>query len=732
MNGHPKQFYVFGRFRFDAQERLLRYDGRSVPLAPKAADTLLLLIENAGQLVEKDELIRQVWPDAHVEEGALNKNISVLRRTLSDRDGGEEYIETIPKRGYRFVASLDEVIDKDGASTHSSSVAPGAMPPAVIAQPPSPRLSRRGLLWLLLVLACVIAVGLGIMRVYSRHSEQPMYFSISLPSPVRDLALSPNGVLLAFIAPPPTQSGEVLWVQRIGTTEAHPLPGTEGASYPFWSPDSDYIAFFADGKLKKIKSDGGAVQVLCDAPIGRGGTWNRDGVIIFAPDSGIGLRRVSDAGGVATLVSGFHQQPVTTMSNRWPVFLPDGKHFLYTSVDFGSDLQEDSGGIYLGSLDSPQHRRLVAASANAHFIPPGYLLFFRNKTLMAQRFNSENLLLAGEPVAVANDVVYLSSVARALFSGSQNGTLVYQKSFDSISSQLVWYDRTGRQLRTVGPPARYANPRLSPNGQSVAVDIDDPQSFNTDIWIIGSNPSAPFRFTFDPGQDEAPLWSSDGKTILWLSDRGGKNNLHIKAADESGSDKSITALLPSQLSFASAPSDWSPDRRFVLYTDMHEGTVLHLWVLPMTGPSASHRLLDGNAADLEGQFSPDGRWIAYCSNPSGQWEIYVTPFPPTGLKYQISTNGGREPRWRRDGKELFFLSPDRRLMRVSVKAGSKFAFTAPKPLFMTQAHEPITAEEFFTYDVSADGQRFLINTNVEKNPPPPLDIILNWASRFSY
>ncbi len=728
MNGRPKQFYVFGHFRFDAQERLLRHDDRSVPLAPKAADTLLLLLENAGELVEKEELVRRVWHDTHVQDGALNKNISVLRRTLSERDGAEEYIQTVPKRGYRFVVSVDEVADYEGASSDSSSVAGIAVPPVLMAKLPSSRLSLRVLVLLLLILAGVVAIALGLIRVYSsRYSEQAMYFSISLPSPVRDLALSPSGVLLAFIAPPPRQAGEVLWVQRIGTTEAHPVPGTEGASYPFWSPASDYIGFFADGKLKKIRFAGGPVQVICDAPIGRGGTWNRDGLIVFAPDSGVGLSRVAATGGVVSPVNGFEQKPVTTRSNRWPVFLPDGKHFLYTSIDFGADLQGDSSGIYLATLDSAEHRRLITAGSNATFIQPGYLLFFSNKTLMAQAFDAEKLSLRGEPFAVANDVVYLSSVARALFSASEGGTLVYQKGYGTTFSQLVWYDRTGKQLQVVNDPGRYANPRLAPNGQRVAVDVDDPQSFNTDVWIIGSKPSAPLRLTFNPAQDEAPLWSYDGKRILWLSDRGGKNNFYVKAANGPGAENNITKSLASGLSFASAPSDWSPDDKFVLYTDMHEGAVLHLWVLSMAEPGIPHRLLNGHAADVEGQFSPDGRWVAYSSNESGRWEVYVVPFPVNGVRYQISTDGGQQPRWRRDGKELYFLSTQRKLMAVSIKPGKRFEFAAPTPLFVTRVHEPITAEEFFTYDVSGDGQRFLINANADQQIPPPLDIILHWG-----
>jgi Tol biopolymer transport system component len=218
---------------------------------------------------------------------------------------------------------------------------------------------------------------------------------------------------------------------------------------------------------------------------------------------------------------------------------------------------------------------------------------------------------------------------------------------------------------------------------------------------------------------------------LWLSDRGGRNGFYLKASDGSGNEKSLTRSAGVDLSFASAPSDWSPDGRFVLYTDLQEGDVLHLWVLSMNGAKKPYRFLPGTSADVEGQFSPDGHWVAYSSNESGRWQVYVVPFPGLGSKYQISTDGGQQPRWRRDGKELFFLSRDRKLMTTAVEAGATFEFSAPTALFETRAHEPLTAEEFFTYDVTADGQRILINVNAEQNNPPPVDIVLNWASVLS-
>jgi len=702
----------FGLFEADLSTRELHKRGVPLHLQEQPFQILTMLLERPGEVVAREELRKKLWPaDTFVafDEG-LNTAIKKLRYALGDSPDNPTFIETIPRHGYRFIAPI-RTPDRDSNNGQNK--------------------GRERATWAMAAVLFVLAFGFVFSYLHrTRGPERTMHFSIKLPSPTRDLALSSDGRTLAFIAPLPQNGGSALWIYELGAVGVRLLEKTEGASYPFWSPDNKSIGFFADGKLKKIDAASGPVQIICDAPIGRGGTWNRNGVIIFARDSGVSLSRVSAAGGPVTLLSGFEQKIATTMSSRWPVFLPDGNHFIYTSVDFGADLQGEASAVYLAALDSKEHRRLVSSNSNAAYVPPGYLLFFRNRSLMAQRFDAERLQVIGDGFALANDVEYLSSVARALFSGSENGSLIYQTGSDTTFSQLAWFDRNGKQLSTLGTPARYANPRLAPGGRRVAVDIDEPESVNTDIWIFEPHRAMPSRFTFDPGQDEAPMWSHDGRTILWLSDRRGKNSFYSKASYGSGTEAELVASARVDLSFASAPSDWSPDQRFLLYTDLHEGTVLHLWVLPIDGGGKPYRLLRGSTAEVEGQFSPDGRWVAYSSNDSGRWEVYVVPFPfpDGGDKYQVSTDGGQQPRWRRDGKELFFLSPDRKMMVVSVNESTKLEFGPPKVLFQTRAHEPITAEEFFTYDVSADGQQFLVNVNAEQNNPAPVDIILNWAS----
>jgi serine/threonine protein kinase len=590
--------------------------------------------------------------------------------------------------------------------------------------------ARERVSWLLATLLLVVLTAFSVAYLHrAPRTERAMHFSITLPSSVRDLALSPDGRTLAFIAPRPNAGGNVLWIREIGSTEMHVLENTEGASYPFWSPDARSIGFFADGKLKRIEAAGGPLQILCDAPFGRGGTWNREGTIIFAPNPSGSLARISATGGVPTPVTEIPPGApnFNNLSLRWPSFLPDGRHFLYSMVDF-SGLQGKANAIYARELGSKEQWRLVASNSNAAYVTPGYLVFSRSGTLMAQRFDADRLQLTGEAFAVTNDAEYMSIVAHALFSISQNGVLVYQIG-SSTSSQLQWFDRSGKRLSTIGTPARYANPRISPHARKVAVDIDDPET-KQDIWLINLENGVRSRFTFGPAAaDQTPIWSPDEASVLWMSARNTGFGFYVKGTAGSGGEEPISWSSPTPLNVR-VPTDWSRDGRFLLYTSSPPDWILQMWILPMTGERKPHAFVHSQSSEREGQFSPDGQWVAYSSNESARWQVYVVPFPGPGGKYQISTGGGQQPRWRRDGKELYFLTPDKKLMAVSVKAGATFEFGEPAVLFQTRAREPLSSEEVFTYDVSPDGQRFLINENLEQSNPPPANIVLNWTSEL--
>ncbi len=494
------------------------------------------------------------------------------------------------------------------------------------------------------------------------------------------------------------------------------VQGTEGASHPFWSPDGRSIGFFANGKLKKVDVSGGSAQVVCDAPHGRGGTWNREGTILFSPEVFGGLSRVSSAGGTPMEVTKPDASRSET-SHRWPVFLPDGRHFLYLAANFSGEFEKNT--IFLGSLDSGEKRFIVSASSNAAYADPGYLLYWRDNALVAQRFDSRSYVLSGEPHTVSDEVQYLPQIDLALFDVAGKGTLVAQTGKGAAKSQLKWFDRSGRPAGTLGPPGSFGNLRLSPDGRRVAVDQTEPDGRRIGIWIHELTNDAVTRFTFG-GYDQLPIWSPNGKQVAFSSSRKLYFSLYWKNADGSGSEQEIANLgVQEQLSW-----DWSHDGKYLLV-----GKEAELWYLSLLDRQAKP-FLQAKWIVRDAQFSPDGRWVAYSSNETRNWEVYVSPFPIANSKWQVSTAGGEEPRWRRDVKELFYLSGEGKMMAVAVKIGNNFEAGPPVTLFQTHTRQPISYQDVFFYDVTGDGQRFLINTKVDEPNAAPLSIILNWASEM--
>jgi serine/threonine protein kinase/Tol biopolymer transport system component len=433
-------------------------------------------------------------------------------------------------------------------------------------------------------------------------------------------AVSPDGRRVVLRG---TSGGKtLLWVRALDALTAQPLAGTEDANYPFWSPDSRFIGFFSAGKLKKIEATGGSAQTLCDAPFPRGGAWNADGVIIFGARVADVLTRVSAAGGAPV--------PLTTLdasrketSHVYPYFLPDGRHFIYHA----SAAQRENTGIYVGSLDSKETKLLMNTNQSAAYAPPGYLLFMSERTLMAQGFDADKLELKGEPFPVAEQVDFprMAEPRVAFFSVSETGVLVY-RSGSRRNNQLTWFNREGKQLGTVAPPGAYVTPSLSPDEKRVAVQLVEPQGQfgSSDIWLIELARGSPARFTFDPAGDAAPIWSLDGSRIVFSSDRDGPWNLFQRAASGGGNDE---ALLKSDK--RKLPNDWSADGRFILYQEEDPKTGPDLWVLPLSGEQKPFPFLQTDFVEFQGQFSPDGKWIAYTSNESGTWQVYVRSFPDT-------------------------------------------------------------------------------------------------------
>jgi eukaryotic-like serine/threonine-protein kinase len=575
------------------------------------------------------------------------------------------------------------------------------------------------------LLAWAIAGGLALLLIAfllwwraSRVPQQTTYFSAPLAFAARSVAIAPNGHTVAIAGHKESDRNNVLWIYEPGSPDATALANTEGANFPFWSPDGGSIAFFANGKLKKLSLSGGPVQTLCDAPTGRGGTWNRDGVILLTPSGtlGVGLYKISAAGGTPTQVT-VPDKSLSEDSHRWPVFLPDGNHYLYSAINLSG--RTDLYSIYVGSLNSNEKRLVVKAKGNATYAAPGYLIFYRDQTLFAQHFDTNKFELSGEAVPLLTDVQFFPRISEAVFSASSAGLLVAQRNADSGASQVLWFDRKGQQIGVALNPGIYGNVMLSPNGKVLASDTTDPASQNTDIWTYDLENRSARRLTFDPSLDSLAVWSPDGNRIIFASNRDLKFDLYLKDANGAQDEKVIPQDGPDRF-----PTDWSRDGKYVIY-----GRGSDLWYLSFPDLKAT-QFLKASSTVKSGRFSPDGKWVAYSSNESGRWEIYVSSFPDAKGKWQVSNTGGDQPRWRSDGKELFYLSADSKMMAAPVNTGTNFDAGAPVPLFQANPREMVATSELFSYDVSSDGQKFLINTQL-KTEGTPMSVILNWSAKLN-
>jgi serine/threonine protein kinase len=587
----------------------------------------------------------------------------------------------------------------------------GATPTAAPA-----RRTREVLGWLLSGALVLILIAGAIWWRNSKPPLEAMYFPAPLPFPAKDISMAPNGHTMAVLGYQESARRNVLWIYELGSQGAKSLPNTEGASYPFWSADGRSLAFFADAKLKKLEVSGGPVQTICDAPSGRGGTWNKDGVIIFTPSTVAGLYRVPASGGTPTRIANWDKNRGED-SLRWPVFLPDGKHYLYLAANFTG--LKGVSAIFVGSLDSDEKRFVVESTANAAYAAPGYLLFYRDKTLLAQPFDLKHFALTGEPTTILPEIQFLPQVKRAVFAVSDQGLLVAQSGTEAALSQLTWFDRKGNAVGTVGKPDVYGNVFLAPNGKSVAVDKTDMGSLNTDIWTYELQHDSGKRLTFDPAIDAAPIWNPDATQFVFASNRQTLFGLYVKDSDGAHDEKHIV-----QDDVPDFPSDWSRDGKYILYYRLTD-----LWFATFPAFKSS-LLLKAPSVLRNAQFSPDGKWVAYASNESGKWEIYVTSFPDAHGRWQISSGGGEQPRWRGDGKELFFLSLDGKMMAATVTTGAHFDAGTPVVLFQSTPRQPILVYDLFVYDVSRDGQRFLINTQVKQAESAPMSVILNWPAKL--
>ena len=582
------------------------------------------------------------------------------------------------------------------------------------APPVSQHKWRERLAWIsgVALTAAVLALFVS-FRYRSPSSPETVRFLVLPPdnsyiNAEANAAVSPDGHNLAFVAAD-TTGKEVLWVRSFDSLKARSLPGTEGPEYPFWSPDGRWIGFFTSRSyanrsyLKKIDISGGPPITITTAIAGNGGTWNRNDVIVFGTGVTRLLYRVSAAGGEAVPIT--KESETVTVARGGVHFLPDGNHYLYDAPDSGT-----GRAIYVASLDSDRGKLLVESGESPAY-QAGHLLYLRGSTLVAQRFDEKQLAVAGSASTLAEQVYS--------FSASRDGAvLAYWTGVVPDAPQLTWFDRSGKQIGTLGVPVPQGNARISPDGKKVAAEIYDPQISDTDsdIWLYDITRGVKTRFTAKPGTARGPCWSPDGKHLVFSSNRRGHFDLYEKSADGSGKEELLY-----ESAIGKYCQDWSPDGRSFIFMTVDNAN-RDMWTLPLFGDRKPTPYLQTEFSEAGAQYSPDGKWVAYFSDESGNNEVYVRSILPNDGKLLVSPSGGSRPLWRRDGKEIFYLSAAGELMAANVKKnGSILEIDTPTQLFKTRT------ESFLpSFDVSADGQRFLVVSSSPQKQPSPITVVVNW------
>jgi serine/threonine protein kinase/Tol biopolymer transport system component len=630
---------------------------------------------------------------------------------------------------------LDKDPDERIQTVHDLKLQLQAVAEAPLATTQSPAVLPAGRSWMPWIAAGVLAIAaiaFALAYIQSLRAPQVSVHAYILPPEKATFALtgndagppvlSPDGLRVAFVAKN-ADGKQMLWIRPLNSAVAQSMSGTDGATFPFWSADSRYVAFFASTKLNKVEASGGPPQAICDASSGRGGTWSSNDTIVFSPDTTSGLARVDAAGGTRTALT---TPDGKETSHRWPNFLPDGNHFLY----FAHGSTSADSGIYLAALDSKDRDKdrklLLRNDSNAIYASPGYLLFVRDNTLMAQRFNPRSLALEGEAKPVADHVAVNTDTWRGILTASANGELLYQHGAAGGGSQLDWYDASGKQGEPVLPEtAAYSQPMLSPDASKLAFMLET--NGIADIWVLDVARHTKTRLTFGPQYSNWPLWWPDGKSIVFGN--GGSasgDSLYRQNADGTGSKEKLLET-PGIIDI---PFSVSPDGRYIAYArrDPKSNTNFDIWALPMFPDQSGERkpfpVVATNFSDVYPSFSPDGKWLAYANNETGRFEVYIQPFPSGAGRWQVSTAGGARPNWRKDGKELYFVF-DGQIMAVDVtQKDASLQLGTPHALFKATTVTGTSGP----YTVSADGKRFVMNTVLPQSVTEPLTLITNWPA----
>ncbi len=576
--------------------------------------------------------------------------------------------------------------------------------------------------WSVAVAALLASAILAAIVLRPKNVPRPIRFSFAPPSGwtffinynLGPLAVSPDGRYVAFVASEDTTGRVLLWIRDLTSAEPFPLAGTEGAGFVFWSPDSSSIGFFASGYLKRIDLSGGPPRVICAAALGRGGTWSQQDEIVFAPSPNEPLYRVPADGGAPQQLTRLNASRAES-SHRWPYFLPDGKHFLFLiRSQVAADQLADR--VYVASIDSSVPRLVLDVSSTVAYVDPGYLLFLRNRILLAQRFNARSLRLEGAPRPVTREPIQSHGSGFGLFSSSRAGVLAFGSG--SLISKLQWLDRDGHSEKAIDSAADYTSPRLSPDQQHILYGLPDATNGTQDLWQYDIARRVSRRVTFHPRDNLSGVLTPDGTQLIFSSNRSGFPNLYIKSV-ESPDDKVL--LSAPEATFAES---LSPDGRVLLFRRMSPKTQMDIFTLTLDG-GAVVPFVVSPFNDVQPVFSPTGRWVAYVSNESGRYEVYAARYPGGGSRVQISSNGGTQPVWRGDEKELFYVAPGDQIMSVPIDTSTSVL----RPGAPTRAAEVVlrpSRDEEREYDVSRDGRRFIVNTVSADRRSLPITVLLNW------
>ena len=698
---------VFGAFRLDLRARKLLRDGTAVALPVRAIDVLAYLIARRDRIVGKDEIIAAVWRDVAVTDDSLIHAISLVRRTLGDDPTHASFIETVPRRGYRFVGSVEVVT---AAPPGSAVSLPDEEPQDDLAATRYRVLQSARTLAIAACLLLIVGAAFTVYRMgrdddHFTGAERVQQLAPTGTEIVSGGVVSPTGRDLVFVARDEESGRTALWFRALDEREPRLLPDTDGASQPFFSPDGRTIAYFMQGALIARDVTNGRTRTIAAVHgAAAGGSWGRGNVIVFA-EWMTGLFAVASTGGPVSSLTRLDHTALD-VAHAWPQFLPDGRRFLYQVVSPDST----RAGVYASNLDSRTSTRLLDDAAAATYVAPGLLLYLQHDMLMAEPFDADRLRLGGRAVLLSRGITAPSLADGSVVSASRD-LLAFRAG--ATKQQLTWVDRSGRPQGALEVPASMFNFRVSPDGQFVlaASSLTDA----TGVWLVDLARRHSTRLAAD---GIAPLWSPDGRRLAYTSRAG--LDLHVRPSSGQAplepliSDQSVKVL-----------NDWTADAETIIYTRHDPSTKLDLWHVPVNGGPA-RPLLNSPFNEVHARVSPDGRWLAYVSDVTGTQEVYVRRYPEMDAPRQVSNGGGGQPQWRADQRELFYLSLDRALMAVSIVDAREVSFGAPRRLFRTPITEgPAAARD--SYAAMPDGRSFLIDARRDGSTEP-ITVMLNWAA----